>query len=236
MPGGMPGDYFVARINGRQVAGIGTLPDLGGPPMAVWDTYVGVDSVEQSVERVKAGGGDVLIGPLDGIHSGHFAVVADATGAAISVCEADARPSAQLVNEPGSWAMSSLHTTDGQSATAFYEAVFGWQPQSVGPPEAPLTLFRLPGYVGDESEGPIARDVVAAMAPPSDPDANPAVPPHWNVNLQVADADGIAQRASSLGGGVLMPPTDAPGFRSAVLIDPQGAAFSISQPIAGSPA
>jgi len=236
MPGGVSGDYFVARVGGRPVAGIGTLPDLGGPPMAVWNTYVGVDSVEQSVDRVKAAGGNVLMGPLKGIPSGHFAVFADATGAPISVCEPKARPSAQLVNEPGAWAMSSLHTTDGQSATAFYEAVFGWQPQTVGAPEAPLTLFRLPGYVGGELEGPIARDVVAAMAPPSDPSAGPTVPPHWNVNLQVSDADAVAQHASSLGGTIIMPPTDAPGFRSAVLIDPQGAAFSISQPTASQPA
>jgi len=235
MPGGVSGDYFVARVGGRPVAGIGTLPDLDGPPMAVWNTYVGVDSVEQSVDRVKAAGGNVLMGPLKGIPSGHFAVFADATGAPISVCEPKARPSAQLVNEPGAWAMSSLHTTDGQSATAFYEAVFGWQPQTVGAPEAPLTLFRLPGYVGGELEGPIARDVVAAMAPPSDPSAGPTVPPHWNVNLQVSDADAVAQHASSLGGTIIMPPTDAPGFRSAVLIDPQGA-FSISQPTASQPA
>ena len=132
--------------------------------------------------------------------------------------------------------MSSLHTTDGPSATAFYQAIFGWQPQTVGAPEAPLTLFRLPGYVGGESEQPIARDVVAAMAPPSDPSAGPAVPPHWSVNLRVSDADAIAQHSSSLGGTLLMPPTDASGFRSAVLIDPQGAAFSISQPTAGPPA
>jgi len=230
MPGGMPGEYFVARVAGRQVAGIGTLPALGGPPMALWNTYVAVDSVEQCVDRVKAAGGNVLMGPLEGIPSGHLAVLIDPTGAAIGVCEADARPRAELVNEPGVWAMSSLHATDGQSATAFYEAVFGWQPELVGAPEAPLTLFRLPGYAGGEPDQPIERDVVAAMAPPSDPSADPAVAPHWNVNLQVSDADAITQHAASLGSTVIMPPTDAPGFRSAVLIDPQGAAFSISQP------
>jgi len=74
MPGGMPGEYLLARVDGRQVAGIGTLPDLGGPPMAVWNTYVGVDNVEQCVDRVNAAGGTVLMGPLEGIPSGHFAV------------------------------------------------------------------------------------------------------------------------------------------------------------------
>ncbi len=36
MPGGLPGDYFVAQVEGREVAGIGTLPDLGGPPIPSW--------------------------------------------------------------------------------------------------------------------------------------------------------------------------------------------------------
>ncbi len=109
---------------------------------------------------------------------------------------------------------------DGPSATAFYEAVFGWQPEIIGSPEAPLALLRLPGYVGGEPEQTISRDVVAVMAPPSDPSAGPAIPPHWNVNLRVADADAIARHAVSLGGTVIMPPTDAPRFRSAVLTDP----------------
>ncbi len=132
--------------------------------------------------------------------------------------------------------MSSLHTSDGPSPTAFYEAVFGWQAEVIGAPAAPFSLFRLPGYVGGEPGQPVGRDVVAVMALPSDPSADPAVPSHWNVNVRVADADAIAEHARSLGRTVIMPPTDAPGFRSAVLADPQGAAFSISQPIAGLPA
>jgi len=65
------------------------------------------------------------------------------------------------------------------------------------------------------------------MAPIGDPSA--AVPPHWNVNLRVDDTDAMAQQASELGGQVILPPLDTPGFRNAVLADPQGAVFSISQ-------
>jgi predicted enzyme related to lactoylglutathione lyase len=39
------------------------------------------------------------------------------------------------------------------------------------------------------------------------------VPPHWAVTFQVQDADATAARALELGGSLLMPPTDAPGFR-----------------------
>jgi uncharacterized protein len=61
----------------------------------------------------------------------------------------------------------------------------------------------------------------------------PAVPPHRNVNFAVDDADVIAARAADLGGKALIGPTDTPGFRSAGLIDPHGAAFSVTDPVAG---
>ena len=78
----------------------------------------------------------------------------------------------------------------------------------------------------------VPRDVVAVMAPTGD--AATAVPPHWNVNLRVDDADATVARAASLGGQIIAPVMDAPGFRSAVLADPQGAVFSIGQ-LTGAP-
>ena len=62
------------------------------------------------------------------------------------------------------------------------------------------------------------------MAPPA-----AEIPPHWNVNLQVSDADLSTEVAARAGGTVIAAPMDTPGFRSAVLADPQGAVFSISQ-------
>ena len=122
--------------------------------------------------------------------------------------------------------MSSLHTTDGERAKAFYGSVFGWQPGTFGSPEAPMTLWRLRGYAGEEGQ-PIPSDVVAVMAPTGD--AAAAVPPHWNVNLRVDDTDATVEQAVGLGGQVIVPPLDTPGLRSAALADPQGAVFSVSQ-------
>jgi predicted enzyme related to lactoylglutathione lyase len=151
-------------------------------------------------------------------------------GAAICVWEANAREGAQLVNEPRTWAMSSLHVKDSQAAAAFYGSVFGWRAESVGATQAPLTLFRLPGYVGGEARQLLPRDVVAVMAPAAGSSTD--VPPHWNVNFQVVDTNAVDDRAAALGGTVVIAPFDTPGFRSAALADPQGAVFSISQPIA----
>jgi len=207
-------EYTIARLGERAVAGIGSAP------LASWNTYVRVADAEATVERAVAAGATVLLGPVGGI-----AVVADTAGAVLCVREA---LGAQLVNEPGAWMMSSLHTPDLSAATAFYGAVFGWEPEPLGP----LTLLRLPGYTGGEPGQPIPRDVVAAIAPPVPAEH---VPPHWNVNFRVADADAVVERVPALGGAVLAAPFDTPGFRSAVIQDPNGAVFSISEVVLPQP-
>jgi len=165
----------------------------------------------------------VLLGPVDALPAGRLAVLADPADAALCVWEPHARRGAQLVNEPRTWTMSSLHTNDPDRARAFYGAVFGWEPT----PGTHLLLWRLPGYVGGEPHQPFPRDIVAVMAPNAA--AAPPVPPHWNVNLRVDDTDATADLATRLGGKVILPPQDtAVGLRSAAPADPQGAVFSIS--------
>jgi predicted enzyme related to lactoylglutathione lyase len=56
-----------------------------------------------------------------------------------------------------------------------------------------------------------------------------AVEPHWSIDFWVNDAGASAEHAARLGGKVIVPPHDTPGFRTAVLADPQGAVFSVSQ-------
>ncbi len=228
--GDRAGGYVVAHVDGRAVAGIGTLPALGDQPtpaMPVWSTFIRVESADQSAEHAVSAGGQLRLGPLDAGPAGRWAALLDPTGASFGVWEAGERVGAQLVNEPGTWAMSALHTPDPAAATAFYDAVFGWDSQPIAP-GAPVTLFRLNDYIGGDPGQAIPRDVVAVMtATQPRPDA-PSVPPHWNVNLLVVDSDEVAARAVGLGGRILVAPMDTPGFRSAVLMDPQGAAFSIS--------
>jgi uncharacterized protein len=49
------------------------------------------------------------------------------------------------------------------------------------------------------------------------------------MNFWVGDTDGIAEKTAALGGTIVAPPSDSPGFRDAVVADPQGAVFSVSQ-------
>jgi uncharacterized protein len=55
MPGDPPGEYFVARVDGDDVAGVGTRPGQSAdaaPP--AWNTHVAVDSVDATVARATA--------------------------------------------------------------------------------------------------------------------------------------------------------------------------------------
>jgi hypothetical protein len=210
-------EYFVARLRGRDVAGIAAAP-ADAPPAPSWLTYVYVDSADAAADAARGAGGTVLTEPFDVPPAGRMAVIADPAGATLCLWEARTREGAQLVNEPGAWAMSMLHTPDPEGAAAFYGALFGWTTEAFGP----FTMFRLPGYVGGLPEQPVSREVIATMTP-----ADGAA--HWSVNFWVHDADAAAAKAAELGGRAVEPPSDSPGFRNAVLADPSGVIFAISQ-------
>jgi uncharacterized protein len=209
-------DGAVAQLRGRDVAGIDMLP-AGGVP--AWVTYIRVQNADDASQRAADGGGAVLVGTLDAAPAGRFAVLADPSGVPFCVWEAGERKGAQLVNEPGTWTMSSLHTPDPDGARRFYGDMFGWEVEPIAPG---VSAARLGGYAGEKRQ-PLPTDTVALIAPTAE-----GVPPHWNVNLRVADADAAGERAASLGGAVLGPPIDSFGLRSLVIADPQGAVFSIS--------
>jgi predicted enzyme related to lactoylglutathione lyase len=228
MPGASPGRHFVARLGGRDVAGIGSLSDRTGSPAPAWTTYVRVDSADDAAAKAKEAGGTVLDGPLDALPAGRLAVLADQAGARFCVWEAKDREGARLVNEPRTWDLSSLRTTDFEGSNAFYGSMFGWLPETFGG-SGRVTLWRLPGYIGGQPQQQAPRDTVAVMTPLGGPSSAGAELPFWSVDFYCDDVDAIADHAERLGGTVIVPPYDNPGFRGAVLADPQGATFSVSQ-------
>jgi predicted enzyme related to lactoylglutathione lyase len=222
MPNGSREHYIICKLRGRDVAGIVSAGPAPAPPRAIWATHVRVDSAEEIAEQAKAAGGAVVAAPWDSAAGGRMGVLADPAGAVFTVWEPGERCGARLVNEPSAYAISQLTTPDPNGAAAFYGQLFGWQADSSTFPG--ITLWRLPGYVGGEPKQPVPRDVIAVMAR-----GEHTEPGRWSVDFWIADADAAAQAATALGGEVVVPPRDVPGFRNAVLADPQGAAFSVSK-------
>jgi predicted enzyme related to lactoylglutathione lyase len=232
MPSESGGKYFIARIRDGEVAAIGSQPE-GAPPQATWNTYVWVESADETAAKVTGAGGHELVGPFDVMDAGRMAVFADPEGAVFSVWQAERHKGARIVNEPGSLTFNGLNTRDVEGAKAFYGAVFGWETLTL---DGGAEMWTLPGY-GDHLERrdpglrertaemgvPGFEDVVASINPIADD--QPDVPAHWSVTFAVDDADEVANKARELGGTVLVPPVDAPWVRMTVIADPQGATF-----------
>src|ERR687888_2250868 len=204
MPPGSPGEYFIARIRGGDVAAVGSIPE-GAPPMAMWNTYIWVESADQAASKVLEAGGKTLMQPFDVMDAGRMAVFADPEGAVFLVWQPKENKGAQIVNEHGSVNFNGLDTRDVEGAKSFYGHVFGWQTLSLG---GGVEMWTLPGY-GDhleattpglrkmvaESGGPAGfEDVVASINPISAD--QPDTPPHWSVTFGVDDADAVAAKAS----------------------------------------
>jgi predicted enzyme related to lactoylglutathione lyase len=133
MPEDPQGRYYVARVRGKDVAGISSPLPGGALARPEWTTYVAVDSADLAAARAREAGGVVVVEPSDASRSGRMAVLRDPAGAAFGVWQAELRRGAQLVNEPSAWAMSMLNTNDAEGATAFYGALFGWETTPSGP-------------------------------------------------------------------------------------------------------
>jgi predicted enzyme related to lactoylglutathione lyase len=236
LPAESPGQYFIGRLRGGDVAAVGSIPE-GMPPMAMWNTYIWVDSADETAAKVTDAGGSVLMEPFDIMDFGRMAVFSDPEGAAFCVWQAKEHRGARVVNEHGSLNFNGLNTRDVDSAKSFYGSVFGWTTLALSAGE----MWTLPGY-GDhlERDNPGLRKQIAEMGGPEgfedvvasiNPigDDQPDTPPHWSVTFGVDDAGATAAKATELGGTVVVPPLDVPWSRLTVIRDPQGATLIASQ-------
>jgi uncharacterized protein len=238
MPPGSEAQYFIARIRGGDVAAVGSIPE-GAPPQAMWNTYIWVESADDTASTVREAGGDVVMEPFDVMDSGRMAVFTDPEAAMFCVWQANQHKGARIVNEHGSLNFNVLNSRDPDGAKRFYGAVFGWTTLEL---PGGFEMWTLPGYADhlereynsdirkltEEAGGPKGfEDVVASLVPIGDDQTD--VPPHWGVTFAVDDADAIATKATQLGGKVVVSPMDAPWVRMTVIADPQGATFTASK-------
>ena len=109
---------------------------------------------------------------------------------------------------------NELSTRDTAAAGAFYPRVFGWTASTVDMGGHDYTEWQLDG-----------SGIAGMMAMPDEVPAE--VPSYWLTYFGTADCDATVARATASGAGVIVPATDIPPGRFAILVDPVGATFAV---------
>jgi predicted enzyme related to lactoylglutathione lyase len=206
------GGYAIARLDGRDVAGIGPTQAPGMP--TAWSLYLGTDDADALVGRVRAAGGTVVAPPFSVGDQGRMAVFQDPTGAFVSAWESAAM-SGFAAGGPGSFRWAELSARGMDRAIAFYGAVFGWAAREWPMPDG--QTYILFGLGGDELVGGMEMSPTIPVE----------VPSYWMVYFAVADLDATYRAALEAGAREMVAPADMPGGRFAIVGDPQGAVFGL---------
>jgi predicted enzyme related to lactoylglutathione lyase len=156
------GGYRMFQQDGQNVGGLMGHMQEGQP--TAWATYVSVADADETADKVKAAGGNVIVEPMDVMDIGRMAVFADPTGAVFGVWQPRTFAGADLVNEPNSLCWNEVLTRDAEANKAFYPAVFGWaggRPSFAGAPESirqpRVCVVRLLGGSGGALRGSARR-------------------------------------------------------------------------------
>ncbi len=210
--------YTILTNAAGPVGGLTAMPDdaKGAGTTPSWLPYISTPDVDATVQQAMALGARVVTGPLDAPGAGRFAILTDPQGARFAPFRGEAEPPApEDTPRAGDFSWHELVASDGESAFAFYEALFGWARTEAMPMPSGST-YQLFGFNGHSMGG-------IYTAPPDAPAA-----PHWLSYAHVAHADTAARRVEALGGRVVSGPMEVPGGdRIAQCIDPQGAAFAL---------
>ncbi len=135
--------YTTFLKGGKAVAAVGGQMDPSLP--TTWTTYFATNNVDDTVSKVEAAGGKVLMPPLDVMGYGKMAVFADSGGAAFAVWQEGTMPGAELRDESGSFGWAELMTGDPGAAKTFYPSALGVSARDVDYVEGVYTLWEVGG-------------------------------------------------------------------------------------------
>lgn len=124
MPPRSEGKYFTARIRGGDVAGVGSIPQ-GAPPAAMWNTYIWVESADETASKVLDAGGRVVREPSDVLERWPDGRLHRLRGGRILRLGGEAAQRGANHRRARSLNFDDLNTRDPEAAKSFYGSVFG---------------------------------------------------------------------------------------------------------------
>ncbi len=204
-------EYHILSNNGKTIGGLSGKMNLYQPTQ--WLTYIETDRIEQTIEDVKAHGGQIYM-PATEMPGGLFTVASDPAGTPFGIVEGTGMNDA--LNEVGGICWYELEINKAFDETVeFYTRVFGWEPhKEVESPEMTyLTVDQMigvftgsdfPSYFNNQSQ--------------------------WSVTFDVEDVEAFAKKAEGLGAKIEAVTQNTPYGDFAMLRDPQGAFFVVMKP------
>lgn len=208
--------YAQASLDGQVVAAIVQRPLPAGRQPA-WLTFLATSDVTETDQAATQLGAKILRQPRQLAALGEGSVLADPQGGVFGILSSPSGDSPDLLAEPGMWIWSSLITSDPIADATFYKSLLGYD------------VFQLPNPE-DAQHLILASDSYARAS------VNPIPPgwlpgrPRWLSYVRVDDVAGMAAKATTLGGHVVVEPrVDRHGGRIAVVADPAGALFGLME-------
>jgi hypothetical protein len=213
--------YTTFLASERGMGGLMRMADeakaMGAPPN--WLSYVGVESVDNTVQQAGLLGAKVLKPAADIPNVGRFAILQDPQGAVFAVFSTTLPFPAPATVPLGHMSWHELTTSDMQAAFLFYQQLFGWHVVS------DADMGGIGTYRVFAREGSNYSLGGMYTKPPQQPG-----PPAWLPYIKVADVRGATAKAKALGAQILHGPADVPGGGLITMaIDPQGAAFALHE-------
>jgi predicted enzyme related to lactoylglutathione lyase len=212
-----PDDFYsMFKLHGRDTGAAYTMRKeqraQGVPPH--WMLYISVTDADQAVSKAAQLGGTVLAPAFDVMDVGRMAVIQDPTGAIFSVWQPNRHQGVGVAGVDNAVCWADLSTPSPERAGKFYSGLFGWElTKDPKDPSGYLHIKNGEHYIGG--------------VPPAE-HRNPHVPPHWLLYFQVADAKAATDKATQLGGNVLVPLTTMEKVGTwSIVADPQGAVFAL---------
>ena len=220
VPMGEGQTYLIFKLDGHEAGAAYQLvkeqSDKGVPPH--WAAYIAVEDCDATAAKIKAAGGQVMMGPSDVMGTlGRMAACMDPTGASFCLWQAKDHLGVRVLDEPGALCWTELMTKDTARAKAFYTSVIGWKTQGMPMGDTDYTVWL-------KADGKNAGGMMAIT-----PQMGP-VPPHWMSYFRVANIQDAVKRAAAMGAKIVVPIQPVPGVgQFATLHDPQHAHFSLLQ-------
>lgn len=207
--------YMLIRHNGELIGGMVDTNALGKTEnISQWITTISVSDIDAAVGRVAGAGGKVINAPESIGDRGRMAVVEDSTGALFAMIQAQGGDPADSEAVQNGWLWDELWTSNVDTATGFYQTVFGFEHKDHAVENADRN-YRVLQY-GDKPRAGVLKNPFG--------DERPV----WVNYIRVVDPSAVTARVEELGGRVLVEAQARPiGGEVAFIAGPSGAGVAL---------